>query len=272
MNKRNKISLLFLIITWIANPAFTQEKEEVNSIEEEKTAKVTLNVGADLVSRYIWRGQNYGNSPAIQPTLSLDAFGFTLGAWGSYGLSRSTFWIDDSTSVEENYSEIDLFVAYTYKYFTLMLTDYYVAIPVDTLPGMNYFNWKNTTTWHTMELTLILDGPEKFPIQFIASTLIYGADKGKDTNGVYGYGAGNNYSTYFELAYQFNIKGFGIKPFIGGIPFGSSWYGPRAGINNIGINVRKEIPLSKKFSLPVQSNLVFNPLSKKAYLVFILTL
>ncbi len=272
MYKKRKVLVLFLIIIWIANPGFAQEKEDMNIEEERNPAKVTLNVGADLVSRYVWRGLDFGKSAAIQPTLALDAFGFSLGAWGSYGFSRYTFWVDDSTSLEDNYSEIDLFLAYTYKYFTLMLTDYYAPIPIDTLPGMNYFNWKNATTWHTLELTLILDGPEKFPIQFIAATLIYGADKGKDTSGIFGAGANNNYSTYFELSYLFNIKGFGIRPFIGGIPFGSSWYGPKAGVNNVGINVRKEIPISKKFRLPVQSNLVFNPLSKKAFLVFILSL
>ncbi|MBC8456824.1 MAG: hypothetical protein H8D67_02360, partial [Deltaproteobacteria bacterium] len=133
-------------------------------------------------------------------------------------------------------------------------------------------HWKNQTTWHTIEVSLVFNGPEKFPVQFLASTLLYGADKGKDTTGVYGAGTRNNYSTYFELSYQFEVKGFGIRPFIGGIPFGSAWYGPKAGINNVGINIRKEIPVSKKFSIPIQSNLVFNPMSKRAYLVFILSL
>jgi hypothetical protein len=272
MLKRGKVFAIGLIIFLIANPGFAQEKNDLELKEETNPSNVTLNLGADLVSRYVWRGQDFGASAAIQPSLSLDAFGFSLGAWGSYGFTRYTYWIDDTTSIENNYSEVDLFLSYNYKYFTLLLTDYYAPLPLDTFPGANYFNWKNATTWHTLELTLILDGPEKFPIQFIAATLLYGADKGKDTSGVYGAGTTNNFSTYFELSYQFDVKGFGITPFIGGIPFGSSWYGPKAGINNIGVNVRKEIPVSKKFSLPIQSNLIFNPLSKKVFLVFILSI
>jgi len=272
MRKRGNLLLMILLVVCISVSAPAQESQEATAVAPAPSDKVSLNLGADLVTRYIWRGQNYGNSPAIQPTLSLNAFGFSIGAWGSYALSRYTFQVNDSVSVQDNYSEIDLFISYHYSFFTLLLTDYYVPIPIDTLPGADYFNWNNNTTWHTLELSLILDGPEKFPIEFIASTLLYGADKGTDTTGVYGQGSTNNFSTYFELSYPFQVKGFTIKPFIGGIPFGSAWYGPKAGINNVGVHVTKEIPISKKYSLPVQGKLVFNPLSKKAYLVFILSI
>ena len=267
------ILLLFCLLTmWSMNPVYSQEEQILEETEEAAPGKVTLNVGADLVSRYIWRGQNFGSSAAIQPTLSVDAFGFSLGAWGSYAFSRHTFWVNDTISLDYSFNELDLFLSYTYKYFTVMLVDYYAPLPIDTLPGANYFHWKNKDTWHTLEVSLIFNGPEKFPIQVMASTLIYGADKGKDTTGILGLGTQNNYSTYFELSYQFDVKGFGIRPFIGGIPFESSWYGPKAGINNVGVNVRKEIPISKKFSIPIQSTLMFNPMSKKAYMVFILSL
>ena len=41
--------------------------------------------GADLVSSYIWRGQDLGNV-SIQPALSLSYKGISLSAWGSVGL------------------------------------------------------------------------------------------------------------------------------------------------------------------------------------------
>jgi len=267
-----RILLLTMLIVVSIVPSLAQEETILQESKQAEPGKVFLNIGADLVSRYIWRGQNFGKSAAIQPTASISAFGFTLGAWGSYAFSSHSLQIDDSTSITYNFSELDLFISYRYKYFTLMLFDYYAPGPIDTLPGNDYFNWKNKNTFHTLEASFIFDGPEKFPVQFIASVLVYGADKGKDSTGAYGFGTKNNYSTYFELSYQFNVKGFGIKPFIGGIPFGSLWYGPEAGINNVGINIRKDIPVSKKFSIPIQSNLIFNPLSKKAYLVFILSL
>ena len=46
--------------------------------------KVEASVGADLVSGYIWRGQDLGNV-SIQPSLSIAYKGFSLSAWGSVG-------------------------------------------------------------------------------------------------------------------------------------------------------------------------------------------
>ena len=44
--------------------------------------KFEASVGADLVSSYIWRGQDLGNA-SIQPALSLSYKGISLSAWGS---------------------------------------------------------------------------------------------------------------------------------------------------------------------------------------------
>ena len=50
--------------------------------------KVEASVGADLVSGYIWRGQDLGNV-SIQPSLSIAYKGFSLSAWGSVGFEKS---------------------------------------------------------------------------------------------------------------------------------------------------------------------------------------
>ena len=47
--------------------------------------EVEASVGADLVSGYIWRGQDLGGV-SIQPSLSVAYKGFSLGAWGSAGI------------------------------------------------------------------------------------------------------------------------------------------------------------------------------------------
>ena len=46
---------------------------------------VETTVAADVVSSYIWRGQDCG-SAAIQPTLGIGYKSLSLTAWGSYGL------------------------------------------------------------------------------------------------------------------------------------------------------------------------------------------
>ena len=42
----------------------------------------SVDLGADIMSRYVWRGTDFGNTAAIQPSLSFSSGGFTVGAWG----------------------------------------------------------------------------------------------------------------------------------------------------------------------------------------------
>jgi hypothetical protein len=139
--------------------------------------------------------------------------------------------------------------------------------------GNRYFDWNNATTGHTLEGILTFDGTDDFPLQVTAATLFYGEDKDKDSTGVYGYGGKNNFSTYFEVAYTFDIQKIGVelKPFIGGTPSGSSWYGPYGGIINIGLTARKNIGITPAYSLPVQVSFITNPQAQNAYLVFGMT-
>jgi len=116
-------------------------------------------------------------------------------------------------------------MSYTLKNVTLMVYDYFYPNPLSPNTNINYYNMKNATTGHAAEVCLSYAGPSKFPLQLYVGTLVWGADKGKDSTGTYGSGTKNNYSTYMEAAYQFTVKEFGVKPFIGGIPFGSGWYG-----------------------------------------------
>jgi len=167
-----------------------------------------------------------------------------------------------------HYAEFDWYLSYTWKGFTLMAYDYFLPNPVNPNDGNKYFNFKNSTTGHAVEACISWAGTEKFPLQLFAGTLVYGADKGKDSTGTYGAGSTNNYSTYFEAAYQFNVKGFGIKPFVGAIPFGSAWYGPSGGVINAGLTISNSIPITKDFALPVFGSVITNPQAQNVFLAF----
>jgi len=264
--------MTFLVLVCIPCKLVAQEDKVLDESElSAKEKSATLAFGADIMSRYIWRGIDFGNSPAVQPNLSFSWKGLTFGAWGSYAFSKHSVRINDSTVVDAgNYSEMDLYVSYTYKWFTFMFFDYFTINGLNANEGNRYFDYRNKTTRHTFELCLTFDGPDRFPLQIMASTLVYGDDKNKDSHGVYGLGNDNNYSTYFELGYKLHFKRIGVelKPFIGGIPFGSSWYAPHAGITNLGITAKKEIPVSLQYNLPVQVSLVTNPQAQSVFLVF----
>lgn len=269
-NHLTQICTFILGIIMIAQTnSVSAQLQDENKTEEKTGAPATFSVGADLVSRYIWRGADYGNSPGIQPAVAFSVAGFKAGFWGSYGLGQYSKQINDTVVVNMgNYAEFDFYLSYTLKGFTIMAYDYFLPNSLDPNSGNRYFDFKNNTTGHTFEVCISWAGPEKFPLQLFAGTLVYGADKGKDSTGVYGAGNDNNFSTYFEAAYQFNVKGFGVKPFIGGIPFGSSWYGPSAGIINAGCTVSKSIPITKDYSLPVFGSIITNPQAESVFLVF----
>lgn len=262
----------FMVLTGLmlvsATGANAQLQDE-NKAEEKTGSEAAFSVGTDLVSRYIWRGADYGNSPAIQPAVAFSVAGFKAGFWGSYGVCQYSQRINDSTVANMgNYAEFDMYVSYTLKGVTLTLCDYFLPDPSNPNTGNKYFNFNNATTGHSLEASLSYAGPENFPIQLYAGTFIYGADKGKDAAGTYGAGSENNYSTYFEAAYQFNVKGFGVKPFLGGIPFGSSMYGPYAGVINTGLTVSKSIKITSDYALPVFGSVITNPQAQSVFLVF----
>ena len=74
--------------------------------------KVEASIGADVVSKYIWRGQDLGGA-SIQPSVSVAYKGLSLTAWGSVGFDKD----DDK--------EIDLTLAYETGNFSVSVTDYW---------------------------------------------------------------------------------------------------------------------------------------------------
>ena len=252
-------SLIFLFIFISMSNCFSQT-DTTHQTKKGLANPPQFSLGTDLVSRYIWRGKDIGNSPAIQPNVSFGVAGFKIGVWGSYAM------VYNGTS--GNYAEFDPYITYTLKWFTIGITDYSCPNSINPNSNNRYFNYTKSTTNHTLEGCLQFTGPEKFPLSVCVATLFYGADKGKDSLSVYGLGSKNNYSTYFEVSYPFTVKGIGVKPFVGGIPFGSGWYGPYGGIVNAGLTVSKSIKISKEYELPVFVSIITNPQTESAFLVF----
>lgn len=274
MKKHYSIGIFLLVFTFTflcASNSFSQTAEEGAAVIK-PTSSTMFSLGGDLVSRYIWRGKDYGNSPSIQPNASFSVAGFKIGVWGSYGFVPYSQQINDTTTVDMgNYAEFDPYVSFTFKGFTLCVTDYF--FPNGMTPNnVKYFDYKKATTGHLIEVSLAWNGPEKFPLSVYAGTMVYGPDKNKDDEGTVGMGNDNNYSTYFEVAYPFTIKGIGVKPFIGGIPFGSGIYGPTGGVVNTGLTLSKTIPVTEKFGIPVYTSIIANPQSESVFFVFGITL
>ncbi|MBC8312425.1 MAG: hypothetical protein H8E72_08960 [Candidatus Marinimicrobia bacterium] len=74
-------------------------------------------ISADIVSRYVWRGADYGNAAAVQPTIETSVGPLTIGAWGSWSISPGP--------ADASGNECDLYASTTVGPVGLTLTDYF---------------------------------------------------------------------------------------------------------------------------------------------------
>ncbi|MCF8367295.1 MAG: hypothetical protein K9H16_16015 [Bacteroidales bacterium] len=234
MRKINFIQFILLVLFLTQSGLLVLAQDEGGNFD----------LGADVVSRYVWRGTDFGNSPAIQPWLSYSNSGFTVGAWGSYSTNGNSM------------QEADLFISYDLKeVITLTVTDYF--FPNGISAGNNYFEYGDDSTGHVLEGMIAFNGVEAFPISVMAAYNFYGADKDN--------------SLYFELAYGNTFKEIDYNVFVGGGTGSYYLYGEKEddfGIVNLGVKLSKEIQITDKFSLPVSGSLITNPTAESIFIVF----
>jgi hypothetical protein len=239
MNRR--ICTLIAVISFFAVPAAWSQDDSITT---------SWDIGADIASRYIWRGVNLSETPAFQPSIEFSWKNLTIGAWGSYTFGK------------EMLQEVDLLATYQIKNFTLGITDYYN--PVDTLGAVNdYFNFKPKTCGHLLDVQLRFDGPESFPVYVLVSNFFYGNDRDDEGN--------NQYSTYFEIGYSASAGALTVQPFIGITPKAGFYY-EKAGVVNLGISCAKELQITDKFNLPMNVSFITNPAYKNVYLTLVISL
>lgn len=267
-----KIYFLLIMCMLLLIPSYSllAQGHEVTS----KTGKSHIYMGADLVSRYIWRGiQLEGNAPNIQPFFTYQDGGFEAGVWGAFSLSGN------------NYSqEVDLHVSQSFaeNMFTVTVTDYFFP---EESGDYNYFKYGKNITGHIFEGTLAFNGTKKFPLTVLVATNFFGADAARIEDNpkspAFNKKTGIQYSTYFELAYPFQVKTVDINTFIGfnattprkanaytGYKGESGFYGTGFGVVNVGFTASKAIQITKKYAFPLMVSLVTNPQSGKIYFVF----
>ncbi len=196
-----------------------------------------------MVSRYVWRGADFGESAAVQPGLTFAFGNLEVGAWGSYSLSAS------GASANEN----DLWASYTVTAdngasFSLGFTDYYFPSP-DAEHG-----FRNEKA-HTLELSLGVTGPESFPVSLYGGMLVHGDDDS---------------SVYLEASLPVTaVEGVDLG-LVAGMTAGESGFYDTAGaaLINLGVSAGSEIEITDSFALPVSVSWIVNPDADRSYLVF----
>ena len=212
-------------------------------------AQVETTIAADVVSQYIWRGQDLGNV-SLQPTMSIEYKGLSLSAWGSVGLSDS----DDT-------KEFDLTLAYTAGGFNIGITDYWFNAGLD--PEARYFKYDAHGTNHVYEANI---GYDFGPVSLQWYTNIAGND-GVNKDGE------RAYSSYFEATVPFKLASVDWSATAGAVPFATDFYGTSGfAITDLTLKATKDIKVTDSFSIPVFGQVTANPCAQKAYFVFGFTL
>lgn len=228
--KRNRVKLGVIAIGLLSMAMpFTAKAQD----------KVEASVGADLVSGYIWRGQDLGGV-SLQPSLSIAYKGFSLGAWGSVGLEKS------------DTKELDLTLGYATGGFSVSVTDYWF----DGGPG--YFHYGAHNTSHVFELQA---GYDFGPLAVNWYTNFGGAD-GVNKDGE------RAYSSYISLAAPFTLGGLDWTAELGATPWANTFYGANGfAVCDISLGASKEIKITDTFSLPLFAKATWNPRTEGAYFV-----
>ncbi|MDR1562453.1 MAG: hypothetical protein LBS54_05140 [Dysgonamonadaceae bacterium] len=234
---------LFLAVA-VFLAAFTLKAQESKGLE--------LSAGADIVSKYVWRGANQGQGAAFQPTLGLSWKGLSLSAWGSTGFAG-----------QEAY-EFDISLGYSVAGLSVALTDYYW----DGQAG-EYDDHENC---HHLEASASYSF--SIPLTLSAATMIGFNDPGLNpadpTLGTTD-PTERNLSTYLSAGYDFAIGAASLTASIGVTPWGSALWGSgedKFEVADISLKGSKELKITDRFSVPVFVQGILAPATKSAHLVF----
>ena len=217
------------------------------------SAEAQISFGADIYSRYVWRGLDFGESLSTQPYLEYSSAGFTIGTWASYSISQ-----DGSGS-----NEHDFYIGYSADLesganISFGVTDYYFPSP----GGAPFFDFDGVeddaaTGAHFIEPYFSVTGPESFPVSLYGSVFVH-----NDPDN----------SFYLEASVPLASTEEVELGLVSGFVLGeSAAYGTNTlTLINLGLMAGREIKITESFSLPVSLGFVLNatPDNERTFLYF----
>ena len=213
--------------------------------------EIETTVSGDVVSSYIWRGQDLGDV-SLQPTLGVSYKGLSLTAWGSVGLTDAF-----------DTKEFDLTLSYTTGGLNIGITDYWFDAGLD--PDARYFKYDAHGTNHVFEANIGYD----FGVASVQWFTNFAGNDGVNKDGE------RAYSSYAEVVVPFKLSAIDWTATVGAVPFATSFYNDWTSgfaVTNVSLKATKEIKVTDSFSIPVFGQIAANPCTQKAYLVFGFTL
>jgi len=212
------------------------------SVSAQENNQWKIDFRTDIFSRHLWRGDQLGDAPAIEPEITLSKGNFGFSIWGA-------------TTFNNSYTEIDLILNYQVLPF-LKITFYDYYNPVNDAEN-NFWKYSGSEMRHTLELTADLV-KDDFPLTLLAGVFIYG-DKDSISNN-------ERFSTYLEPGYNFRIVQKDFRLFAGFTPFGG-YYSGNFNFINVGATFSDSFAINPKLELPVEITFCTNPSTSHIWFV-----
>ena len=213
---------------------------------------VETTISSDVVSHYVWRGQDLGGA-SVQPTLGVAYKGLSLSAWGSVGITNPA-----------DAQELDLTLAYTLGKLNIGITDYWTNTAGGD-PEARYFKYDAHGTNHVFEANIGYD----FGVASLQWFTNFGGHDGLNKDDK------RAYSSYVEATVPFKFASVDWTATAGAVPFATDFYNGWTNgfaVTNLALKATKDVKITDAFTVPVFAQVAANPCTQNAYFVVGLTL
>ena len=218
-----------------------------------KLIKSPFGLGLDIQTKYIWRGMEMMTedaAPVLFPSINYSYKGLYVYVMGGYAINGK-------------YAEVDAGISYSYRGFTLGVSDYYyptVSGKKDKYMG----GGKHTGHWLEGYLTY---APEKIPLWATISNFFYGNDKYLDAAGK----EKQAYSTYLEVGTYYDFLHHNRISLAVGAALDKSCYNNYEhdfSVCNLDLKYTYTVDFNGKWSLPLNVEYIYNPVFDKSFVNF----
>jgi hypothetical protein len=254
----SRAALPLLVALLLGPVAGAQPTEATDEIPPD-VPSVTVDVGVDLVSRFIYRGLNLGEAPQVQPRIALNVENFQVALWSSHPLGQPSDATYDDVARGTNYREVLFWARYDIPLSVGTLTPY-VQNHYNPNSGQLFDFDGDGDGAHFFQAQLMFAGNERLPLDAMIGWVFYN-DPGD--------------SIYLEAGYRFGVSGVDFRAFAGGVPGESPFNGvteDEPAVTNVGLTASRALAITEEYELPVGVSFIFNPYTENAFAVFSVSL
>lgn len=257
------IGFLFFITANINCYAQSEDRILEDDIIQVDEGKFTYDMSFAIKTMNVFRGLVPSKTPVFSTQAAVKYGDFILGFYGG-------------ATTNSGYQETDLVLIYYKPKFNIRLDWYYnFTEGITNIPtASGFFDFNPETTRGLLDFMVSYKFTEH--LSLLSSTFIFGRDRPSlpedDANDILLRRGDQRYTQFFSLSYATKIRDFKIEGHIG-YSFswnnfnGPSFYASKAGFNDIGVSLKRNLFDTDKITIPLKVSLYANPLSNNMYLV-----